>query len=161
MYQKYVMAFGFLALFMSCQKKQDQMLEQYRTEYDHITRKWKVQEAYTNSTGNEVDNADDVTYDWEKWSMQFWPNDAYRIIEYSPDSTTCLIESGVWQIDIQGPMLLKGSESLIDFDSGNIIDEGDTERHWIKKKNENNELWVWIENSFYVSTGVFLKMVPY
>ena len=58
-------------------------------------------------------------------------------------------------------MILRGSEDLIDFNSGAIIDEGTTERFWLRKKNQDNLFWVWIENSFYPSTGVFLKMTLY
>ena len=162
MHQKLVLAFSLLTLLFSCHKKQDDIIAQYRKEYDHISRKWKVQEAYMNGTGNLSDNADDVTYDWDKWSIQFWGDpESYRIIDYSPDSSTCIIESGLWQIDIADPMVLRGSEDLIEFSSGSIIEEGDTERHWSRKKNEDDQLWIWIEDSYYVNTGVFLKMVPY
>ena len=116
----------FIVLLVSCKKKQEEHLEKYRAEYNHISRKWKVQEAYTNNRGNEMYNAIDVTYDWVSWTVEFRENDAYKIFDYSPDSLTCIVESGIWQINIDGPLILTGSENLIEFNSSNIIDQGET-----------------------------------
>lgn len=149
----------FISTLSSC-NKEDLDANDYALNMAHLSSKWKVQEANKNSTGLESDNGEDVTYDWTNWNIEFWDNNAYKIIEYSPDSTSVIIESGSWQIDLEGQMLLRGTSSLIDFGTGIIIDEGATERYWVNKKNEANQLWVWIENSYYGSTGVFLKMIP-
>ncbi len=154
-----MLASVFISTLSSC-NKEDLDAKAYTNNVAHLSSKWKVQEAYKNGTGIESDNAEDVTYDWTNWNIEFWDNSAYKIIEFSPDSTSAIIESGNWQIDRDGLMLLSGTKSLIDFGSGIIIDEGEAERSWITKKNENNQVWVWIEDSYYGSTGVFLKMTP-
>ena len=160
MYVKLILTSTIICSLLSC-KKEDPQADSWAKEVEHISIRWKVDEAFKNSSGAELDNGEDVSYDWDKWSIQFWNNNAYKIIEYSPDSTKSIIESGTWQLSLDGEMILRGSENLIDFDTGAIIDEGTTERFWLRKKNQDNQFWVWIENSFYASTGVVLKMTPY
>ena len=160
MYVKLILTSTIICSLLSC-KKEDPQADSWAKEVEHISIRWKVDEAFKNSSGAELDNGEDVSYDWDKWSIQFWNNNAYKIIEYSPDSTKSIIESGTWQLSLDGEMILRGSENLIDFDTGAIIDEGTTERFWLRKKNQDNQFWVWIENSFYASTGVLLKMTPY
>ena len=155
-----ILIFLFATIFVSCKKKQEEYAQAYQKETNHLSQKWQVQEAHTNATGKEVDNMDDVTYDWEKWDVEFFNNNAYIINEYAPDSSSLIRESGTWSFNIEGPISLKGSEDLIDFTSGAIIDEGETHREWVRVKNENNQLWIWTEDSYYVNTGVFLKMIP-
>ena len=160
MYVKLILTSTIICSLLSC-KKEDPQADSWAKEVEHISIRWKVDEAFKNSSGAELDNGEDVSYDWDKWSIQFWNNNAYKIIEYSPDSTKSIIESGTWQLSLDGEMILRGSKNLIDFDTGAIIDEGTTERFWLRKKNQDNQFWVWIENSFYASTGVLLKMTPY
>ena len=144
----------------SC-KKEDPDETSYEIDMTHLMAKWKVDEAFKNSTGLESDNQEDVTFDWTNWNIEFWNNNTYKIIEFSPDSTSSIIDSGSWQIDLDNYIFMRGTISLIDFETGNIIDDGDSEKSWLKKKNENNQVWIWIENSYYGSTGVFLKLIPY
>lgn len=160
MYTKIMLSATLFFLLVSC-KKEDPQAIAWQEEISHLCIKWRVESAHKNNTGNELDNGEDVSYDWDKWSIQFWNNNAYEIIEYSPDSSACILESGTWQLGQDGKMILKGSEKLVDFDSGTIIDEGNTEKFWLKEKNENKQFWIWIENSIYGSSGVFLKMLPY
>ena len=148
-----------ICLLVAC-KKEDENAISYQIEVEHISTNWKVQTAFKNSTGNESDNTEDVGYDWNNWRAEFWNNNTYKITEYSPDSTSSTIETGTWQLDFEGKMLLKGSKDLIEFSSGLITNEGSTEKYWIRKKNEDNQFWVWIEESYYGSTGVFLKLIP-
>ncbi len=156
-----LISIAIISLVITSCNKEDLAAKSWAEESEHLSIKWKVEHAFINNSGEETGNGEDVLYDWEKWSVQFWNTGAYRIIDYSPDSLVSIMESGTWQLATDGEMILKGSESLIDFDSGSIIDEGTTERFWSRKKNEDNQFWVWIENSFYATNGVFLKMIPF
>lgn len=147
-------------LLISCKKNDDASID-FQKESEHLTRKWKVQQAFKNSTGNKSDNGEDVSYDWNSFSIEFRKLHSFEIFDYSPDSSSCIIESGNWQLDNDGLILLQGTEKMVDFTGNQIIHEGATEQHWMRKKNKNNELWIWIETSYYPGTGVFLMMSPY
>ena len=91
MYVKLILTSTIICSLVSC-KKEDPQAEAWAKEVEHISTRWKVDEAFKNNSGEESDNGEDVSYDWDKWSIQFWNNNAYKIIEYNSDSTKSIIE---------------------------------------------------------------------
>ncbi len=148
-----------ILILISCHKMSPEALD-FQLKSNRISKMWKLDKAFASTSSANAENGEDVTHAWERLTFECWDYGVYRQIDYSPDSLVTSIKSGKWQLNTIDELFLQGTDLLIEFSSGDIVEENQDDETWMINKLEEDELWIWSETSIYAQKGILLRFIP-